>query len=537
MILFFNDSERTVVRAAGHDPRFSLGRLMSTTAVPETGPPGLRMSSARGRWVVTATVLGSGMAALDATVVGIAIPAIGRDFHAGVTSLQWVVDAYTLTLAGLLLLGGTLGDSYGRRRMFMIGTVWFALASLLCGLAPNVAVLIAARALQGVGGALLTPGSLAILQASFAKDDRSAAIGAWSGLGGIATAAGPFLGGYLIGAVSWRLVFFINLPLAVAVVAITRKHVPETRSPGPVPKLDVKGAVCISGSLAGLTYGLIAASADGWGSAPVLVSLGVGVLLGGLFILAEAKEAQPMLPLGVFASRQFSAANAVTFVVYAALGGVLFLVPTVLQVVRGYTPLQAGTSLLPVTVIMLVLSSRSGALAARIGPRLQMSLGPVVLAGSLVLFTRIGGAGDYLSAVLPAVLLFGFGVAIIVAPLTSTALGAAPADHAGVASAVNNDVARAAGLIAVAVLPALAGITGQSYLHPAALAHGFKTAALMAAVFCAAGGVLAAATIRNPARSARAKPSPRESSCGLEAPPLRNLEPTAPTITEVGDKR
>ena len=509
---------------------------MSQTAAPAAAsPPGLRMSTAHGRWVVTATVLGSGMAALDATVVGIALPTIGRDFHTGVTALQWVVDAYTLTLAGLLLLGGTLGDSFGRRKMFVIGTVWFAVASLLCGLAPNVAVLIAARALQGVGGALLTPGSLAILQASFAKEDRSAAIGAWSGLGGIATAAGPFLGGYLIGAVSWRLVFFINLPLAVAVLAITRKHVPETRSPGPVPKLDVKGAVCISGSLAGLTYGLIAASSDGWGSAPVLVSLAVGVLLGGLFILAEAKEAQPMLPLGVFASRQFSAANAVTFVVYAALGGVLFLVPTVLQVVRGYTPLQAGTSLLPVTVIMLVLSSRSGALAARIGPRLQMSAGPVVLAASLVLFTRIGGAGDYLSAVLPAVLLFGFGVAIIVAPLTSTALGAAPADHAGVASAVNNDVARAAGLIAVAVLPALAGITGQSYLHPAALAHGFKTAALMAAVFCAAGGVLAAATIRNPAR--RVPVPPQASSCGLEAPPLRNLEPTASTITELGDKR
>jgi Major Facilitator Superfamily len=209
----------------------------------------------------------------------------------------------------------------------------------------------------------------------------------------------------------------------------------------------------------------------------------------------------------------------------------------VLQVVRGYTPLQAGTSLLPVTVIMLVLSSRSGALAARIGPRLQMSVGPVVIAGSLVLFTRIGGAGDYLTAVLPAVLLFGFGVAINVAPLTATALAAAPADHAGIASAVNNDVARAAGLIAVAVLPALAGITGQSYLHPAALAHGFKTAALMAAVFCAAGGVLAAATIRNPVRSPQVKPSPRESSCGLEAPPLRNLEPTAPASTEIGDKR
>jgi EmrB/QacA subfamily drug resistance transporter len=502
---------------------------MTETATPA---PGLRLRSGRGRWVVTATVLGSGMAALDATVVGIALPAIGRDFHAGVTSVQWVVDAYTLTLAGLLLLGGTLGDSYGRRRMFVIGTVWFAIASLLCGLAPDVAVLIAARALQGVGGALLTPGSLAILQASFARDERSAAIGAWSGLGGVATAIGPFLGGWLISAVSWRLVFFINLPLAVAVVLIAARHVPETKSPGPVPRLDVKGAACISGALAGLTYGLIAASSDGWGSVAVLVPLVAGAVLLGLFILVEAREKAPMLPLGVFASRQFSAANAVTFVVYAALGGLLFLVPTVLQVVHGYSPVEAGTSLLPVTFIMLLLSSRSGALAARIGPRLQMTAGPLVIACSLLLFARIGASGNYLTAVLPAVVLFGLGVAINVAPLTATALAAAPADHAGVASAVNNDVARAASLIAVAVLPALAGITGDSYLHPALLGHGFKVAAMMAAAFCAAGGVLAAFTIRNPAKPGPAAPG--GSYCGLEAPPLRSLEPVRPA--DPGDK-
>ncbi len=491
--------------------------------------PALRLSTARGRWVVAATVLGSGMAALDATVVGIALPAIGRDFHAGIAGLQWVVNAYTLTLAGLLLLGGTLGDSYGRRKVFVIGIVWFALASLLCGVAPNVEVLIAARALQGVGGALLTPGSLAILQASFAEDDRMAAIGAWSGLGGVATAIGPFLGGWLIAAVSWRLVFFINLPLAAVVIAIAARHVPESKSPGPVPRLDVRGALSISGALAGITYGLIAASADGWGSVSVLVPLGAGLLLLGVFVLVEAREREPMLPLGVFRSRQFSAANAVTFVVYAALGGLLFLVPTVLQVVHGYSPVAAGTALLPVTFIMLALSSRSGALAARIGPRLQMSVGPVVIAASLLLFTRISGSGDYLTAVLPGAVVFGLGVAIMVAPLTATALAAAPADHAGVASAVNNDVARAASLIAVAVLPALAGITGDSYLHPAALAHGFRAAALMAAIFCAAGGALAALTIRNPSRAKCEKTTPQEFTCSLEAPPLRKLEAaTAP---------
>ena len=476
--------------------------------------------------MVATTVLGSGMAALDATVVGIALPAIGRDFHASLASLQWVVDAYTLTLAGLLLLGGTLGDSYGRRRIFMIGTVWFAVASLLCGVAPDAGLLIAARALQGVGGALLTPGSLAILQASFAQDDRMAAIGAWSGLGGVATAIGPFLGGWLIGTGSagWRLVFLINLPVAVLVLAIAARHVPETKAPGPVPKLDVKGAACISGALAGITYGLIGASSYGWGSAAVLVPLAAGAVLLGLFVLVEDKEPAPMLPLGLFRSQQFSAANAVTFVVYAALGGLLFLVPVMLQVAHGYSPVAAGAALLPVTFIMLALSSRSGALATRIGPRLQMSVGPVVIAASFLLFTRLAYSGDYLTAVLPAVVVFGLGVAIMVAPLTATALAAVPADHAGVASAVNNDVARAASLIAVAVLPALAGITGQSYLHPAALAHGFKTAALIAAAFCVAGGVLAAVTIRNPGRKKCVQAMPRGRYCPLEAPPLRSLE-------------
>ena len=498
---------------------------MSDTATSSTaaagGTEGLRLKSARGRWVVASTVLGSGMAALDATVVGIALPAIGRNFHTGVSALQWVVDAYTLTLAGLLLLGGTLGDSYGRRKLFVIGTVWFAAASLLCGVAPDAGVLIAARALQGVGGALLTPGSLAILQASFAKDDRSAAIGAWSGLGGVATAIGPFLGGYLIQAVSWRLVFFINLPLAVVVVAISIRHVPETKAPGPVPKLDIRGATCISGALAGITYGLIAASSYGWGSVPVLVPLGVGLVLLGLFIWVEDKEPQPMLPLGVFRSREFTAANAVTFIVYGALGGLLFLVPVVLQVAHGYSPVEAGASLLPITFIMLALSSYSGALSARIGPRLQMTVGPLVIAASFLLFTRLGSSGNYLTAVLPAVLVFGLGVAINVAPLTATAMSSAPAEHAGVASAVNNDVARAASLIAVAVLPALAGITGNSYLHPAALAHGFKTAAVIAAAFCAAGGVLAGLTIRNPAGAKPAQAARAPSYCALEATPLQ----------------
>ncbi len=351
----------------------------SQNARPETAQ-GLLYRSRTGRWVLAATVLGSGVAALDATVVGIALPAIGRDFHASVASMQWVVDGYTLPLAGLLLLGGALGDVHGRRKVFVIGVVWFALASLACGLAPNVAFLITSRALQGVGAALLTPGSLAILQASFAPDDRSKAIGAWSGLGGVATAIGPFLGGWLIGAVSWRLVFFINLPIAAAVVAISVRHVPESRAPGPPQPLDVSGAVTISLALAGLTYGLIAASGDGWASPQVLTSLLLGAAMLAAFCVVETRGSHPMLPLAIFKTRQFSAANAVTFVVYGALGGALFLVPVVLQEVSGYSALAAGTAMLPLTAIMLALSARSAALSAKIGPRLQMSVGPLVIA-------------------------------------------------------------------------------------------------------------------------------------------------------------
>jgi EmrB/QacA subfamily drug resistance transporter len=496
------------------------------TATPAT--PGLKYASGTGRWVLAATVLGSGIAALDATVVGIALPAIGKDFHAQVSSMQWVVDGYTLTLAGLLLLGGSLGDTYGRRKVFVIGTVWFALASLACGLAPSVGFLIAARALQGVGGALLTPGSLAILQASFRPEDRPRAIGAWSGLGGVATAVGPFLGGWLISAVSWRLVFYINLPVAAAVVAMAIRHVPETSAPGPRQPLDVEGAITISLALAGITYGLIEAPASGWTSAPVLISLLAGVAMFALFIRIESRHANAMLPLSIFRSRQFSAANAVTFVVYGALGGALFLVPVVLQEVSGYSALEAGMALLPVTVIMLLLSARSAALSARIGPRLQMTVGPLVIAAGMALFTRVEGDGDYLTQVLPAVLVFGFGLAINVAPLTATALAAAPAEHSGIASAVNNDVARAASLIAVAVLPVAAGITGTVYLHPDELTSGFHTAVLIAAAISAAGGLLAALTIRNPPRRAEppaVQPADQDMlnclHCGLDAPPLR----------------
>jgi EmrB/QacA subfamily drug resistance transporter len=490
-------------------------------------PAGLRYSSARGRWVLLATVLGSAMASIDATVVGIALPAIGRDFHSSLATLQWVVTAYTLTLAGLLLFAGALGDKYGRKRVFIWGVVWFAVASLLCGIAPDAPVLIAARAVQGIGAALLTPGSLAIIEASFAPEDRGRAIGAWSGLSGVGSAIGPFLGGWLIQAVSWRLIFVINLPLAVLVVAVALRHVPESRDPDATGPVDIVGGLLATFGLIGLTYGLIEGPTVGWTSPVPLTALIAGVLLLAAFVVWEARSPAPMMPLSLFSSAQFNAANVVTFAVYGALGGALFLLPIQLQQVSGYTPLAAGVSLLPVTLIMLALSARSGALAARIGPRLQMTVGPLVIAAGLALFIRIGHGGSYLTEVFPAVLVFGFGLAINVAPLTSTVLAAVPAEHAGMASAVNNDVARAASLIAVAVLPAAAGLTGAAYLHPAKFSAGFHTASLISAGLCVAGAAVAVAFIRNP-RKARAAGAPAQTplSCGLDAPP-RGAVPVA----------
>jgi EmrB/QacA subfamily drug resistance transporter len=481
--------------------------------------------------VLLATVLGSAIASIDATVVGIALPAIGRDFSTSLATLQWVVIAYTLTLAGLLLFAGALGDKYGRKRIFLIGVAWFAVASLLCGIAPDAPFLIVARAIQGIGAALLTPGSLAIIEASFQPSDRGRAIGAWSGFGGVGAAIGPFLGGWLIQAASWRLIFVINLPVAALVIAVGLRHVPESRDPSATGKVDVTGGALITLGLIGLTYGLIEGPAAGWTSLGPLAALTGGVLLIAAFVAWERRAAMPMMPLSLFRSTQFNAANIVTFVVYGALGGALFLLPIQLIQVSGYTALEAGIALLPVTVIMLALSSRSGALAARIGPRLQMSIGPLVIAAGLALFARIGPSGNYLTEVLPAVLVFGLGLAINVAPLTSTVLAAVSAEHAGMASAVNNDVARAASLIAVAVLPAAAGLSGSSYLHPAQFSAGFQTASLISAGMCVIGGAVAAATIRNPRRAEPGAAPAQLFHCALAAPPARTTAAAGPTAT------
>src|SRR6202050_1683216 len=495
-------------------------------AVTSSSVAGLSYKSSAGRWVLLATILGSSMAAIDATVVGIALPAIGRDFHATLASLQWVFTGYTLTLAGLLLFAGALGDRYGRKKIFVIGVIWFALASLLCGAALNAPELIAARALQGVGAALLTPGSLAILEASFVKADRSKAIGAWSGFAGVGTAIGPFLGGWLIQAVSWRLIFAINLPVAALVVAVSLRHVPESRDVNATGRVDLTGGVLVTLGLVGLTYGLIEGPGKGFAHPQPLTALIAGVVLLAAFLWWERRAAYPVLPLRLFRSIQFRSANVVTFIVYGALGGALFLLPIQLEQVSGYTALQAGISLLPVTVVMLLLSARSGALAARIGPRLQMTVGPVVIAIGLALFARVGASGSYVTNVLPAVLVWSFGLAINVAPLTATVLSAVPAENAGAASAVNNDVSRAAGLIAVAVLPAAAGLTAASSPHKAEFTAGFHTAMFISAGVCLGGALLAGLTIRNPSRASREAQGPAPSGgdalhCALDATPAR----------------
>jgi EmrB/QacA subfamily drug resistance transporter len=482
---------------------------------------GLRLGTSKGRWVLLATVLGTSVAMLDATVVNVALDRLGRDLHADFGGLQWVVNAYTLTLAALILLGGSLGDRFGRRRLFIIGTVMFAVASLLCGLAPSVPALVAARALQGVAGALLTPGSLAIIAAVFHPDDRSRAVGLWSGLGGVATAVGPFLGGWLV-QWSWRSVFLINLPLAAVVVLVAIRHVPESQDPQAAHHLDVPGTVLGALGLGGVTYALIAAG--GHGLDPAVAAAGAAGLVGlAAFVLVERRSAAPMVAPDLFANRTFTAINLVTFLVYAALGVFFFLLVLHLQVVAGYRPLAAGTAVLPVTVLMLTLSSRAGALADRIGPRWPLTAGPLLAAGGLLLSRRIGPDASYPLDVLPAVGLFGLGLSLTVAPLTATVLASAESRHAGIASGVNNAVARAAGLLAVAVVPVAAGLGGADYTHPASFASGFDGAMLICAGLMAAGGLLSAVLIGRPARAPEPAPElhlPQCIHCGVSGPQL-----------------
>jgi EmrB/QacA subfamily drug resistance transporter len=482
----------------------------------------LSFESAAGRWVLAVTVLGSGIAFLESTVVNIALPTIGEDLDAGVNGLQWIINGYLLTVAALILLGGSLGDRYGRRRMFIVGLAWFTIASALCAAAPNVEVLIVTRILQGVGGAILTPGSLAIIEASFKPEERARAIGAWSGLVGAAAAVGPLVGGYLIDAVGWRSIFLINLPIGAAVIAAAIRHVPESRNPDASESLDLPGSLLVVVGLAGITFGLIQFGVEDASGplAAMALAIGVGALAG--FALVERRRRNPMLPLEIFRSDQFVSANLVTFVVYGAFGAVFFLLVLVLQNALGYSALAAGMASLPITALLLLLSARAGAIAQRIGPRIPLTVGPLLIAAGMLLMTRIDAQSSYLGGVLPALIVFGLGLAATVAPITATALAAASEQHAGIASGVNNAVSRTAQLIVVAALPLLVGLSGSDYEDPVALTAGFHTAMVLSAIAAAFGGLLAWLTIDDDVleRAAADAPPIPERHCAVAGTPI-----------------
>ncbi|HEV7652085.1 MAG TPA: MFS transporter [Actinophytocola sp.] len=495
----------------------------------------VRWGSPAARGVLAATILGSGMAFLDGTVVNIALPRIGEEFHASLAGLQWILDGYLLSLAALILIAGSLGDRYGRRRVYLLGVAWFGVSSVLCGLALSTEMLVASRVLQGIGGALLTPGALAIIQSTFVRADRARAIGAWSGLGGIAGAVGPLLGGVLVQLWSWRLAFLVNVPIALLCVWFTRRYVPESHDETMRGHPDVSGSVLGALGLAGVTAALVEGPGRGFADPLVLVSIVVGVVCLAAFLLVQRRAHDPLVPPDLFANRTFVVSNMLTFVVYAALGGVMMLFVLQLQTSLGYSPTAAGLAGLPISVLMLLLSARSGKAAQRFGPRWFLVLGPMVIAAALLLYTQVTPGASYLLVVLPATVVFGLGLVAVVAPVTATVLASAADRHAGVASGVNNAIARTGGLLAVAVLPAAAGLTGSAYADPVALTAGWQMAMVLCAVLCVVGGLLALG-VRNdvlaqpvPVSGPTSGPAPAEPAdaprpgecfhCDMAAPP------------------
>jgi EmrB/QacA subfamily drug resistance transporter len=485
----------------------------------------LVLHSTKGRVALVATVAASGMAMLDATVVNVALPRIGEDFDASVSALQWVLTGYLLALASLILLGGALGDRFGRRRVFVIGTVWFAAASLLCGAAPNIDVLVAARVLQGVGAALLTPGSLAILQVSFQQSDRAAAVGAWSGLGGVAGAIGPFVGGWLVDGPGWRWAFLINVPVAAIVIMCSHAAVPETRDPHATRGLDVVGAALAVVSLGAATWALTESGPKGW-TDPTVIGAGVIALSGiAAFVWRMLHTPDPLVPPSLFRSREFTVMNLATVLLYAALGVSFFVVAYELQVAAGWTAVRAGAALLPATLLMLVFSASSGRLAQRIGPRLQLTVGPLLAGAGLLLLSRIGADASWTKDVLPGAIVFGLGLVTFVAPLTATVMGAVDPDHVSIASGVNNAIARTASLAALAVVPAVSGLSAAT--SAAEVTDAFRLSLVIAAVVAAAAAPLAYIGLGAHVRERR---SARRVYCAVDGPPVQPDPELCPSL-------
>jgi EmrB/QacA subfamily drug resistance transporter len=446
----------------------------------------LTLGSRRGRLTLATVILGSGIALLDGSVVNIAVRTIGLDLDATLAELQWVLNGYLLSLAALILVGGSLGDRLGRRRMYLVGVAGFGLTSALCAFAQTPGQLIAFRVVQGVTAALLTPGSLALIEASFRREDRPAAIGTWAGVSGVAAAVGPLVGGFLLEHGGWRWIFAINVPLCILVLALGRQ-VPESRDDEDAGRFDVAGAVVGAAALGALTYGLT--FWRGWSATSVLLCAVLAAVLTATFVWLERRP-HAMAPVALFASRVFSAANLMTFLVYGALGGVIFLLVLQLQVTSGYSPLGAGLATLPITVLMLVFSSRAAMMAARTGPRIPMTFGPLVCAIGVALLAFIGSDAPYVTRVFPGMVFFSVGLTMLVSPLTAAVLGAVPDSHAGVASGINNAVARAGSLLAVAALPAVVGLSGDDYQDPSVLSDAFRAGELLCAALLTAGGIV-----------------------------------------------
>jgi EmrB/QacA subfamily drug resistance transporter len=407
------------------------------------------------RLTLIATILGSTVVFLDSTIVNVALPSIGRELNAGLAGQQWVLEAYMLTMVSLLLVGGSLGDQFGRRRLFVIGLVAFGVTSILCALAPTEEFLIGARALQGIAGALLVPGSLAIVAATFSGEERGAAVGTWTAWTGIATVFGPAGGGALVGLISWRAIFWVNIPLIAGTVVLTLRTVEESSDPDAFRGIDVPGVLLSAAGLAGPVFALIEQPSHGWGDALVWLPLIAGVACFVAFVLWEARAARPMLDLSLFRIRNFAVANATTLTVYAGLAAGLLFVGLYLQQVVGYSAFEAGLATTPISLCLFLLSPRWGRLASGTGPRLPMALGPIVGGVGMLLFMRLGTNASYVTDVLPAILVFGLGLSATVAPLTATVLDSVAENRVGIASGINNGVSRVAGLLAIAVLGAV----------------------------------------------------------------------------------